>query len=228
MNEVTRSIYEQENYWRDGKEGTGRGEWLVYTPIQLFIRKLLKHGKLLDVGCGCGPFIQQGDPGDIYGIDFSRFAVTHPLRGAEGKMIYGEVTDIPFKDNFFHIVTAFNMLEHIDPRTVDTCLDELFRVSSKWVVMMTCLSEDYKPALEYEYWGEGFENYPPRAQHEITRGHWCLHSREWWEAKIGSRGKVRPDLQKEILSFTTQFLPEEDQAWTFKSRSLMVYEKGAL
>lgn len=223
---IDRSIYEKENYWRDGAEGTGHGEWEAYAPIHLFLRKVLGQGRLLDVGCGCGPFIQPGDPGDVYGIDFSRFAVKHPLPGAEGKLIYGEITDIPYKDNFFSIVTAFNMMEHVDPRQVPNALTELFRVSSKWVVMMTCLSTTYEPELTLDYCGEDISTFGEREQHQIQRGHWCLHDRDWWIYRVGNAGIINSQKEEEVLKFTSAFLPETDKAWTYAHRnSLMIFEK---
>jgi len=222
---VDHSIYEREDYWRDGMEGTSHGEWVPYSAIWFLFQRLF-GGRLLDVGCGCGGFLQWGAVDGNYGIEISRYAVTHPLPGAEGKIIHGRLEDIPFKDNFFNMVTAFNVMEHITPASCDNILRELFRVSGKWVILAVCVSTDCKPPMEYDYMGDDINKYTERQQKQIKRGHWCMHDRDWWVSRVGALGKVRVDMEKKILDFTSQMLPETDAMWTYNSQGLIVFEKA--
>lgn len=227
MNTVTTEIYENEGYWRDGANHNGHGEWEPYSKIYSFFEQLFGFSRILDAGCGCGPFIRYGSIGTTFGIDFSRYAVGHPIPGAEGMIAYGKLSSIPFRDDFFDVVTAFNMMEHVSPDLARTCLEELFRVSSEWVVLMICLASDYDPYLEYEYCpGEDISLYDHRTQGEIKRGHWCVHSREWWIDKVGKLGTIDLEKEKQILDFTSRIVGESDKHWTARSKGLLVFRKA--
>lgn len=225
---IDESIYEKENYWRDGKEGEGHGEWEPHAALFYFLRKKFQIERILDIGCGPGDFIRHGVLGNAYGLDFSKFAAKNPLPGAEGKIIRGNACDIPFKDNFFDVVTAFNMMEHLRPENVDAALNEIFRVSKRWVILMTCVSTDYNPPLEYDYspeFGRAFTEYTERTREEIKRGHWCVHPREWWIKQIGQRGTVDLAQEKEVLGFTSLLVPDTDHSWSKNCQGLTIIRK---
>lgn len=58
--------------------------------------------------------------------------------------VLGDVRQLPFEDNSFHCVSAFEILEHIPWSDVDCALSELSRVSSENVVVSVPY---YSPAL---------------------------------------------------------------------------------
>jgi 2-polyprenyl-3-methyl-5-hydroxy-6-metoxy-1,4-benzoquinol methylase len=79
-------------------------------------------GKMLDVGCGLGHFCRylraKCVDAEIWGIDFSPWAIRHAKKlaeqiGAKIQFVVGEALDLPFQDNFFDIVVAMEILEHL-------------------------------------------------------------------------------------------------------------------
>ena len=81
---------------------------------------------LLDVGCGGGRFVDWAKTKgiDAAGMDF-----------ASGYDVEGDILDMPFADNSFDIVTAFDSLEHLLPEDLDRGLSEMNRVAkSLWVI----------------------------------------------------------------------------------------------
>lgn len=81
-----------------------------------FVKKFCDSGRLLDVGCALGFFVKVAeDEGfDAYGIDFSEYAVGEARKMVGDKVVCGDVEKgLPFKTNFFDVVTAWDLLEHL-------------------------------------------------------------------------------------------------------------------
>lgn len=110
---------------------------------------LLKSGKLLDVGCGEGywlNFLMKTDL-DISGLDISSVRLEVAKRNTKGRDIPLYLRDIrylQFDDEEFDQVTALEVLEHI-PEWKEA-LSEILRVSSKRVV----ITVPYKEKIVYE------------------------------------------------------------------------------
>ena len=96
------------------------------------------QGRTLDVGCGVGfavghlakPMFQF----QPFGVDISQAAID---QARQRLSFIPEVNDrlqviddqkLPFEDNFFSLVTCFDVLEHLDPSEIDATLAEISRV----------------------------------------------------------------------------------------------------
>jgi len=92
------------------------------------IQRLSLKGKLLDVGCGEGLFLELAEKAgwQIHGTEISRFASGFAARRL-GKYIFcGEVWEAAFDSNSFDVVTMWHVLEHMrDPSKV---LHEIHRI----------------------------------------------------------------------------------------------------
>lgn len=110
---------------------TEMNKWVLEDTI------IRENSMILDVGCGGGKTIQllskMNTCKKIYGIDYSEQAVRNSLRVntigiATGKVHIQQasVTDIPFPDNYFDIITAFQT--HYFWSDLETCVNEVFRV----------------------------------------------------------------------------------------------------
>ena len=78
----------------------------------------IREGRILDVGCGSGDrllvFRNQGY--DAYGVEISSAAL-YAKEKLNLKVFKGDVSSAGFQDNFFDIITLYNVLEHLhDPR----------------------------------------------------------------------------------------------------------------
>lgn len=88
----------------------------------ILIRKFKKEGRLLDVGCAFGFFLKLAEKYGFqpFGIDISSYAVKKARKIVKGKILQGDIEeDIPFPDNFFDVITLFDILEHLkNPKRV--------------------------------------------------------------------------------------------------------------
>ena len=80
---------------------------------------------LLDVGCGKGLLVEWAKKQGVeaIGLDF-----------ASGYGVQADLLNMPFEDNAFDIVTAFDVLEHLRPEDLTKGLDEISRVARKWML----------------------------------------------------------------------------------------------
>ncbi len=84
--------------------------------------------RILDIGCGTGKMLDELKPfGDVVGADFApealQFCIT---RGAPADLARADVRRLPFADNSFDVVTAMDIIEHIDDDKAAS--REIFRV----------------------------------------------------------------------------------------------------
>lgn len=126
--------YYPENYYIDetdpvkGKPKRGFGSKKVSLAM-----KFRSDGKVLDIGCGDGDFLQkmQGSGFDVYGLDVSAKAVEITkaklgLDGSSDRICNAELKDCGFKPEQFNLVTMWHVLEHVyNPREI---LQEIKRV----------------------------------------------------------------------------------------------------
>ena len=160
----------QTNFW-EGEFGAAYTERNVYDPQALdgayrkqygisrsemtaeFLQDL-KVDNLLEVGCNVGNqlrSLQQSGYSNLYGIELQAYAVARAKELTQGiNLIQGSAFDIPFRDAYFDVVGVFGVLIHIAPQDLSTALDEIFRVSKRFI------------------WG--FEDYSPEHQMVLYRG----------------------------------------------------------
>lgn len=84
--------------------------WLRY------IKKRKRGGRLLDIGCGKGFFLERAEKSyETYGIDISEYAIeqAHP-RLHNTKLYIGDADQLDFDRDYFDIITCFDLLEHLD------------------------------------------------------------------------------------------------------------------
>ena len=105
--------------------------------------------KILDVGCGRGFYLKVLSSLhlnlDIYGLDFNPEYLklaTETLKEEKACLLKGDITNLPFKDNFFDRVIASEILEHI--RDDQKAIKEIFRVlKPNGVAVITVPYENY-------------------------------------------------------------------------------------
>jgi ubiquinone/menaquinone biosynthesis C-methylase UbiE len=86
----------------------------------------IKPHSILDVGCGGGQFAEWANRHGIMaiGMDF-----------ASGYGLMADVCNIPFDNNFFDVVTVFDVLEHLPVENLKKGLDEIARVAKRWIII---------------------------------------------------------------------------------------------
>ena len=121
--------------WRDA---AGREEWLTPEPdIAAMVPLLRERGakRTLDLGCGVGRHVRvfAGEGFESHGLDGSESGIAFALEAArrDGLTVdlkVGEMTALPYGDDFFDYVLSFNVIYHGDRSVVATAIAEIRRV----------------------------------------------------------------------------------------------------
>lgn len=117
----------------------GRADWL--TPehdVVQFTESLgsaSKNLRVLDLGCGVGRhamyLAEQGF--ETYGLDGSEAGLSYAKQIASERnltlqLTHGSMEALPYEDEFFDYILAFNVIYHGDPTVVSRCVAEIHRV----------------------------------------------------------------------------------------------------
>lgn len=149
-------VINKSQFWfnRVEEEIDVKGSWGNINPARL--KAVLKFaGKtILDIGCSKGSYVKYlCEKGyDAYGID----VLDH--QGWEGKyqdrFKQGDITNLPFEDNSFETLLAFEVLEHISD--INLAVKEMHRVSKKNIIISVpdcSLKSIFKDSgLVYNHW----------------------------------------------------------------------------
>lgn len=119
--------------------------------------KLAGEGKrIIEVGCGCSPFLAVATAHfkETWGLDFS----TETLK--ECRKLYPNVNYVlgnalctPFKDNFFDVVVAGELIEHLEKPEV--LIKEMARIG-KTLILSTARMEYDEPEHLWKFEKEDF------------------------------------------------------------------------
>lgn len=100
---------QKEHWWFVTKKD------IVLNMIDRFLSKNFSN-KVLDIGCGSGLMLNVlEEVGETFGMDMSDEAISFSKEIFSGKVEKGMLPDqIPYEDNFFNIITALDVIEHVD------------------------------------------------------------------------------------------------------------------
>lgn len=88
--------------------------------ISSFVREICsritdRKPKILDVGCGTGAnLVMLGEHGEAHGIDVSQDALSFCRERGLENVRHGAAEELPYKDGTFDLVTALDVVEHLD------------------------------------------------------------------------------------------------------------------
>jgi len=80
----------------------------------------VRPGRLLDVGCSCGYFMEVAASRgfDVQGVEFSRSAIAAANANLRSRIFEGTLDEMPV-NGMFDVVSAFDLIEHVqDPRAL--------------------------------------------------------------------------------------------------------------
>jgi pseudaminic acid biosynthesis-associated methylase len=157
-------LTEQEKFWKSdfGQEYTGRNNYTSKEDIDAFYMDLLgvtRSGmnedfldglnikNILEVGCNIGNqlnLLQTQGYKNLYGIEIQSDAVERAKEYTKGiNIVEGSAFDLPFRDNFFDLVFTAGVLIHISPDDIGRAMDEIYRVSDKYIWGYEYFSEEH-------------------------------------------------------------------------------------
>jgi pseudaminic acid biosynthesis-associated methylase len=135
----------------------------------------IEPARVLEVGCNVGwnlVYLERLGIRELYGIEPQPSAVERArYRRPAFNVLHGTAFDLPFRDGFFDLVFTSGVLIHIAPDSLGTALDEIARVSRRWIA-----------AIEYDH---------PSEQEVMYRGHahalWKRDHGAVWQARHALR-----------------------------------------
>lgn len=122
--------------------------------------------------------------------------------------IVGSVTDIPLDDKAVDLITAFQVLEHIEFSDFETALKELKRVTKKYVFISLPHNQ---PSFDFECKLPGIKRFkfaykfPFLAKHEFNGQHY------WEVGKKGYGAKKITAIFKKHFRVLSEYVPHENQ-----------------
>lgn len=99
---------------------------------------------IADIGCGSGLFLnyikKNFEIPNLIGVDFSESA----MQTVKTTKKVGEISSIPLEDDSYDLVSALEVLEHLDSEVYKKAKEELVRVSKKYILVSVPFSEDLR------------------------------------------------------------------------------------
>lgn len=71
------------------------------------------HQQILDIGCGDGVLLNLIKNAILYGIDLDQASLDYAATKVKAKFIQGSAEKLPFQANFFDVVLATEIIEHL-------------------------------------------------------------------------------------------------------------------
>ncbi|HBB94308.1 MAG TPA: methyltransferase type 11 [Blastocatellia bacterium] len=101
---------EESHWWHIGRRR------IIGSFVKEICSKITDHyPQILDVGCGTGANLKMlAQFGDAQGVDVSSDAVAFCRERGLGNVKLGAAESLPFEDNGFDLVTALDVVEHMD------------------------------------------------------------------------------------------------------------------
>lgn len=72
-----------------------------------------KHIRILDIGCGDGVLLSRIKIGKLYGVDLDQSSLNYAARMVKAKLVRGSAESLPFRPNYFDVVVATEIIEHL-------------------------------------------------------------------------------------------------------------------
>ncbi len=133
--EAVRRLYSRDYYQHDFRCGyaescfdTARHDRLVDHSLLAFLTNSIPRGKLLEIGCAGGVFLNAARASgfDVQGVELSSAAADFARATFQIPVVTGTVIDARFPDRTFDGVVMADVLEHL-PNPVET-LEEVWRI----------------------------------------------------------------------------------------------------
>ncbi|MDH4214079.1 MAG: methyltransferase domain-containing protein [Candidatus Thorarchaeota archaeon] len=168
---------EQEEFWTGefGNEYTIRnsGDWDTFYKKQWgvsrselnkeFLSSINKNARILEVGCNRANqllILENQGYSNLWGLEINKKALEIARENKKFSIVEGSAFDIPFKDGFFDLVFTSGVLIHIAPDDLPQIIDEMYRVSSRYLWCFEYYSETCKEIVyrghENRLWKNNF------------------------------------------------------------------------
>ena len=136
----------QQDYYKEYYDLERKYWWFIAREkiISNYIKKLIRDKKLnaqnlkiLNVGCGTGRSSQYlSEFGKVVSVEYDKHCCEFAAEKTGLEIINGSITELPFEDNSFDLVCAFDVIEHVEDDQL--AVSEMKRVAkSSGIVFIT-------------------------------------------------------------------------------------------
>jgi SAM-dependent methyltransferase len=96
--------------------GAEHKDGIRWQTHQATIARYKQEGTLLDVGCSSGSFLARMNNGHwkLFGIEMDSATAERAKLSSGAEVFVGDIMKAPFPPNSFDVITAFDVLEHMD------------------------------------------------------------------------------------------------------------------
>lgn len=183
MSNKVDEIYDIDYFFgavKSGYHDYAKVDYILYELAKI-LDNTFNPKSIVDLGCAYNFLIDyliknKGIKGK--GYDISNYAVSHSPNAYLADM----TKSIPESDNSFELVFTSQVLEHLPENSLSDVLKEMYRISSKYVVILCGMWEK--------------ENIPKDGKDESDSTHITFKSRKWWENKVRLL-KMKRNVEKE-------------------------------
>lgn len=158
-------------------------KWVMYTR---YFGGKSKEWTVLDAGCGLGHFVyylREKQKVSAWGIDGSEFALQQAHEAIKPFLVLGDITACPFQDEAFELVTAFDVLEHLEIVDIFKAVEELERIAKKALFFRLPTTGFELPAWSRFITDRRFES--------ADETHISIYPIEFWMSLFTRSGKFR-------------------------------------
>ncbi|NWF56760.1 MAG: class I SAM-dependent methyltransferase [Syntrophaceae bacterium] len=157
------SIYTKDYFRRWGgekmQEEVRNLKKLTFRRILARIEKYSKPGRILDIGCAKGYFLEEAaERGwDPFGIDINPDAIRVAGQRFEGRVLMGRVEDLPDRFDRFDVLAATDVIEHT-PRPYDFLIAARRLLQDGGLIVLTTVNT---ASLSHFFMGRFWPHYKP-------------------------------------------------------------------
>jgi len=168
---MANNLYDQEYFEQNtvSKYGDcgGYQDFPLFKELAKLIVYYFSPKKVADIGCAKGYVVKHLNCFNVecFGSDISVYAINSAELEVREKLFIENIDNLHYADSEFELVTCFETLEHIPEAELDKTIDELARISNKYLFL----------TIAHEY-------------NKEDKTHVSLFPREWWINKFASRG----------------------------------------
>lgn len=157
----------------------------------------------LDIGPG-SPFLKKV-------LEIHRSDITYKsmdIDSSLGTDVVGSVTKIPFPDNSFDLVSAFQVLEHIKFEDFEPALEEMKRVSKQYIFISL---PHNVPSFDMQFKLPGLERFSLAIKIPFAQTH-VFNGQHYWEVgKKNYSAKKILGIFKKHFEVIDEYVPHENQ-----------------
>lgn len=136
----------QQDYYKEYYDLERQHWWFIVREkiISNYITKLItdknvnsQNLKILNIGCGPGRSSQYlSEFGTVISVEYDKYCCEFAAKRTGLEIINASITDLPFEDNSFDLVCAFDVIEHVEDDQL--AVSEMKRVvKSEGIVFIT-------------------------------------------------------------------------------------------